>query len=759
MTKQFVKKVAAIIFTFALVFAAVLGSDKGLERVRASGTINVTITFRNGYDSAQGKVQYSADNKATWVDVTANMNSQAVVLSDSANNLFIRIVPESGYSVDPSGTTYRENNSPSPLSLSDSNYSSIYGGLTGSNGYQVTAGATDVEVADVEFRSGNAPGPGGGGQNAGVGNYTVHLDNRIGADVFPGAMWIEFFDANNQSLGGPQAYSSSTNSPVAIPGGATHLVITFPTNDAELAADCLRFFKNGWVEVTRGENRYDFDVFDEIRRDDNGHVFTLSASSQIYTGGSNYVQGMDIDPTTDSINFRFEFDDTRNVSWSYDPSAPADQYVQHCHIYKLSGDDPTAIIEGTDFNLRIGEDFYFLLVPDYGYQVTGLKVNGWLDIEPMNGMGVFKFSMVVSNFHFNAVVGPADDIPDASGASAVSGVSIGDGANATANGGNLRVTVADAETPSGVSDVASGTVLSTVDIDVDNIVSKGNGQYWSSDVTELSNPIQVGLKLSDAKNGTYAVVREHNGTLTKVDASYDAASGVLTFPSDAFSSFTIVRTGDATETEKTEKTEKTEEPAATYTGPTLQSVANKPYETGKLYADNATLPASTAVHPSKGVTITGIAAISDQAALTKLAEEVNYLYQLTKKAGYSCTKSFAMDLKASGSGSVAFDVGVTGTAAAVISHYHDGTWTRQIVDVVNGQATGYFNSFSPVYINVYEGVTANQLRAAGIAETEVKGVSPKTGQQNNLWVLLLVAGAAVAVILFTMRGEKSKQKD
>ncbi|MCR4998204.1 MAG: hypothetical protein K6A05_00020 [Lachnospiraceae bacterium] len=777
MTKQFVKKAASIIFVFTLVFAAVLGADKGLERVSAAGeTINVTITFRDGYTSAQGKVQYSADDKATWVDVTSNMNNQAVTLGATTSNLFIRIVPENGYSVDPSGTSYRENNSPTPLPLNDQANSSITGGLSGENGYQVTAGATDVELAAVEFRSVGAPGPGGGGgQNAGVGQYTVHLDNRIGYDDFPGAMWIEFYDASNQLIGDPYVYSGSTDSPQPIPSGATHLIISFPGNDAQLAADCLRFFKNGWVEVTRGENRYDFDVFDEIRDDEN-HVFVLSADHQIFTGAQNYVQGVDIDPTTDSINFRFEFDDTRNVSWSYDSSAPADQYVEHCRIYKLQDDDPSTILDGTDFNLRIGEPFYFLLVPDYGYQVTGLRVNGWLDIEPMNSIGVFRFDMVDSNFHFNAVVSPADDITDASAATAVSDVSIGDGANATANGGNLRVTVADATTPSGVSDVTSGTVLSTVDIDVDNIVSKGNGEYWSSDVTEISSPINVGLKLDGASDGTYAVVREHNGTLTKVDATYDADTQMLTFPSAEFSTFTIVRTGEATAseatsesdsgstsetTETTETTEMTETSAAapTATGPTLQSVANKPYDTGKFYADNATTPSASAVHPSSGVKITSVTAITDKNALSQLAEEVNNLYQKTQKAGINSTKSFSMDVQATGSGKVSFDVGVTGTAAAVISHFHGGRWTRQIVDVVNGQATGTFGDFSPVYITVYEGVTANQLRAAGITETEFTSSSPKTGHQDDLTIaLLIVVVAASAMMLYTIRGKKKKEE-
>lgn len=747
MSKRVLQKVAAIVFTFALALVAVLGTDFGLGSVKAIS--GYTVTF-----------QVATTNTGTHTIEEEGghlkIDGQFVDLKDGDDNVIGTVSVNNGV-----GTIAVLGGSAGTLNYNPANSFDLYNtnGHVKHNYSDVISEDTVYLVEDYVAPGGNNnPNPGGGGNNAAPGKYDIHIEQNCGGpNPFEGEIWVSFIAKANPTVilnngGNPQAFNGDAGD-LDIPAGADTLIIEFAQGTA---ADAIENFQNANVEVFRGDSRTEFDAFDQMRRQENAdHNFVLNSDQQINVGNT-FVQGMDIDPTTDHIRISIIFSNTRSVSWSYDSNAAEDQYVQHCRIYRLNGDDPSTVVDGTDFQLTIGEDFYFLLVPDYGYQVTGLLVNGWIPIEPMNSCGVFKFSMVNSNFHFNAMVSPADDITDVSGAAEVSEVSIGDGANATANGGNLKVTVADAATPSGVSNVASGTVLSTVDIDVDNIVSKGNGEYWSSDVTELSNPIQVGLKLSDAKNGTYAVVREHNGTLTKVDASYDAASGVLTFPSDAFSSFTIVRTGDATETEKTEKTE---EPASTYTGPTLQSVANKPYETGKLYADNATLPASTAVHPSKGVTITGIAAITDQAALTKLAEEVNYLYQLTKTAGYSCTKSFAMDLKASGSGSVAFDVGVTGTAAAVISHYHDGIWTRQIVDVVNGQATGYFNSFSPVYINVYEGVTANQLRAAGIAETEVKGASPKTGQQNTLWVLLLVAGAAVAVILFTMRGEKSKQKD
>lgn len=687
-----------MISAFALFFATVMFADLGPSVVRANNVgITLNIGFRQNYSSEQGRVEYSTDNKSTWIPVTSAINT-SVTLSNGVNNLYIRVVCASGYSMNPLGMSYREG-AENPRPLNDSANASIVSALTG-DGYPVTTGATAVELMNIEFsaQGGNQPGPGGGGNFSGAGKYRVNIVVNQDCGNFTPNITLGF-------SGGNQQHSSSTDSEQDIPAGSTSVSVYFAPDSNE--RENLKNFRVEEFNASGERTGREWDGFDAIRDDSVNNTWTK-----------------EIDPSNYSYEFRFEFSRTRNVSWSYDASAPEDQFVEHCRIYKLTGDDPSTAQEGTDFNLTIGEDFYFLLVPDYGYQVNGLLVNGWIPIEPMNHCGVFKFSMVDSNFHFNAMVTPTDDITDASGASAVSGVSVGNGENATANGGNLRVTVTDATTPSGVSGVTSGEVLSTVDIDVDNIVSKGDGSYWSSDVTDISSPLTMGLTLEGASAGTYAVVREHEGVLTQVEATYDASTGMLTFPSDQFSTFTIVRTGNAVET-------------ATAAGNTLQAVANKPYETGKLYADHAVTPASDALHPAKGVKIKGITEITNKDALAALAEEVNNLYLLTQKVGINSSKTYAMDLQASGSGKVTFDVGVTGTAAAVISHFHGGKWTRQIADVADGQVTGYFNDFSPVYITVYEGTTANELRKAGVTETEFQVTSPKTGQET--WPVILVA--------------------
>lgn len=113
-------------------------------------TNSVTISFRNSYNSEQGKVQYSVDDGATWIDVTTNIENRAIVMN--GDNLKIKIVPNSNYNIDWTGITYKEDNG-EELELNSNQNSSIAGGLMSNNGYQVNSNVKSVILNNVEFRN------------------------------------------------------------------------------------------------------------------------------------------------------------------------------------------------------------------------------------------------------------------------------------------------------------------------------------------------------------------------------------------------------------------------------------------------------------------------------------------------------------------------------------------------------------------------------------------------------------------------------
>ena len=138
-------KIIAIFLVLALLFSIFASTMKVYA---FANTNKITITFRDGYDATQGKVQYSVDDGANWVDVTANISNQSITMA--GDNLRIRIVPASGYGVDFAGIAYQEDEE-AVINL-NTDTTGVAGGLTGSNGYYVDASAHSVTLSNVEFR-------------------------------------------------------------------------------------------------------------------------------------------------------------------------------------------------------------------------------------------------------------------------------------------------------------------------------------------------------------------------------------------------------------------------------------------------------------------------------------------------------------------------------------------------------------------------------------------------------------------------------
>ena len=138
------------IISFLLVLALLVGVFATTMKVFANAkTTSLSISFQNGYNASQGKVQYSLDNGANWEDVTADTNIDN--LSVTGPHLQLKIVPAAGYMVDFTATEYQEGNNAAIALQNDT--TGIAGGLTGDNGYYVNEDAVSVSLANVEFRA------------------------------------------------------------------------------------------------------------------------------------------------------------------------------------------------------------------------------------------------------------------------------------------------------------------------------------------------------------------------------------------------------------------------------------------------------------------------------------------------------------------------------------------------------------------------------------------------------------------------------
>ena len=385
---------------------------------------------------------------------------------------------------------------------------------------------------------GGNPGGGnpGGGGDPGIPPFDAIVPNgqyslNISQDDYNGVAVVRFYDANRNVISTINATGdvAATN----FPDGTQYIAVDFSADDNVTEQHRLHVKNCRLILFSNGSFSEELDGNDDIQYEDDTHDGVFMRW---------------IDPATMGVEIAVEFSNKKNVQLFG---------ADNCQLY--FSDAQGNIEEGvTDRNLVMGQTYYFKLIPDYGYQVRSLQINEYYTIAPMDAAtGLFEFEMNAHNLHFAGIVSPSEDIV-ASSADSVAYVSVGNGEVAAENGGNLKIQVSSSETED-VSSVVSGDVLSTVDIGIENIVSKGDGNYWTSNVTDIREPLQMTLFLNGAENGTYSVVRNHNGVLTEIPAVFDPSTGGLTFDSNQFSTYTIVRTGDAVESDEDEESEETEE--------------------------------------------------------------------------------------------------------------------------------------------------------------------------------------------------------
>ena len=195
----------------------------------------------------------------------------------------------------------------------------------------------------------------------------------------------------------------------------------------------------------------------------------------------------------------------------------------------------------TDYSLEAGSEVTIELLPDYGYQYVSGGLNGNPTV-PEEGKGSYTFTMPSNHLHLSAVFERSSDII-AVNSSKISGASIAMPENEINGNAEFSVSDASGASTSTFQSAASGaTIGGLVDLTLNEVVYKGTSdEAWKTNVTQLDNNMSVNLALADNLKGhsNYSILRDHNGTVTKLDTTYDAAAGTLSFATDAYSTYAI----------------------------------------------------------------------------------------------------------------------------------------------------------------------------------------------------------------------------
>ena len=737
------KKAVSVLLILVLLFGVLPGMNVSAENEGGQGSGNsVEITLDNGtyddtYKNKYGTIQYSTnyrDNStsAEWKEIselTASDNQGKSKYTIQGENVYIKITYAQG-------STYK---------------AAIPNGVEVKDGVPIEITGGHIEFTDTSAgggsQGGNPPQPTG-----------VSLQ-------FEGNAWSSY--QNMKLYAGLELYVN--------PDNTGFVTLTDLLNQNKAAFD-----ESGMVCLL-DESVTSVSIYAQLEKKDEYKIQFHGATQAVGTS----------EDTAITVNGTQHIQIDRKcltVTWAYDDTYGEDGRIEHgtAEIIKINGQDVSQMTfsnfannpgdkSGGHLAVKRDDVVTIKLIPDYGYQLSGASING-VTLAPQTEVSTFTFKMPDTNVHFKGIFTQTSDEINTS-ATKVSSASFENGANA-APSGNLRLTVADSneDTTNALAQVANAVSAEAVNLTLDQIVSKGNGNSWETPVTQFSQPVKMKLKVADYDTAAgYEVVREHNGNLTKLTTSV-SEDGTLTFETNQFSTYFIVKTAKKADNGNA-KTEKSSNTSST----TASSAAGS--------TDNAITAQSVS---GEGVPAINIASAADQLLnLAKLSEDENKAVKAGNKtqfvlsaSGMTPTKeeialiqsvlgnnvigqylNLDLTLKISGRA----DRQITDLSAPMyiaitipqnlVNHDSSIERTYRIVRIHDGVATlidGNYDAATNQFTFATDGFSTYALVYEDV-NTTLTGRSPKTGDNSMwmVWTLILCAGCS---ILFAV-GKRYKKRE
>lgn len=195
----------------------------------------------------------------------------------------------------------------------------------------------------------------------------------------------------------------------------------------------------------------------------------------------------------------------------------------------------------TDYLIEAGTPVTIELLPNYGYQYVSGGLNG-NQTMPEAGKASYNFVMPSEHLHLSAIFEPKSDIVNINDDS-IQSASITMPANEI--NGNAELTINDSTDADegGFRDAAGDlTVAGYLDLSLNEVIYKGTtNESWKTPLTSLDEEMTINIELADELQGysDYTVLRDHEGTITELDSSFDPETGILSFNTDSYSDYAI----------------------------------------------------------------------------------------------------------------------------------------------------------------------------------------------------------------------------
>ena len=198
---------------------------------------------------------------------------------------------------------------------------------------------------------------------------------------------------------------------------------------------------------------------------------------------------------------------------------------------------------------KAGTKVTIKFTPDYGYQLLSASLNGGKLTAVDSQVSTFVLDMPATDLHLSALFTKSED-KVSTASTKVDGATLGNAENIIGSG-NLQLNIADIsgaelnQIQSGMqAQAGNGEIQSYLSMDLFQVVNKGNSNdAWETQLMDLNAELNVTLQVNEElknQQGTYYVIREHDGAYEKLPATYDAANGTITFATNKFSAYALV---------------------------------------------------------------------------------------------------------------------------------------------------------------------------------------------------------------------------
>ena len=195
-------------------------------------------------------------------------------------------------------------------------------------------------------------------------------------------------------------------------------------------------------------------------------------------------------------------------------------------------------------NIIPGSKVIMRLKPNYGYQLTSLKINDE-NLKAGKEQSTFEYIMPDTNVHISGIFEKVDDQVKTLSKEVKSGsITI---SNQEIDTGSVILSVNDVE-PTNLQKtnfektVENYTIASYLDIKLDQVVYKGTANdTWTNSLSTLNHDANIQLQLEKGINGNDVVLvhEKHDGTYETLSTTYDSSTNTLSFKTTSFSNYAI----------------------------------------------------------------------------------------------------------------------------------------------------------------------------------------------------------------------------